>query len=579
MAPVYRSRLAFKITLPYAILALALALASLYVVARIGASSVSDAFEGQLEDARLRVADSAVRTEQTQLRDARTMARLSGLAQLLIAGDQPGLAGLITPYVVSQQIERVLVFDADHRPLLVLRDGSPSADLGAAEGPDLALLVRQESSGGDKFVALAAAGGETVLYTSAPIYQGSQRVGTLLVGTPAPRLLERWRAAALADVTLYTSDGLPLATSLGPDRLPALGAAAPTAAPLRRSLLFGSRAYGEVVTALTLRGQPARQYIGVALSTAGRSTIIGRAEVLLLLIFAAGFGATILIGVILGRRIASPLSELARATHIIGAGDFSQLIQVRSRDEIGALGDAFNGMMRRLRAANDEIVVANQSIQQLNGELMRLNDDLFESLARFFDARDPYVGGHAAKVAEYATAIALELRLPPERVARVRQAALLHDIGKIAIPEALLNKPTRLTEQEYAELKSHVEIGAQLLEQSHGLRHLAPFVRHHHERWDGRGYPAGLHRHKIPLEARILNVCDSVEAMASDRPYHHGLSFSEIIAELQRCAGSQFDPMIAEVFIKIAEREGPEFIGNSAHEVSRRQGVRRAQWS
>lgn len=178
-------------------------------------------------------------------------------------------------------------------------------------------------------------------------------------------------------------------------------------------------------------------------------------------------------------------------------------------------------MYEELTSANGEVVEASRAIRQLN-------DELFMTLAKIIDARDPYVAGHAAKVAEYATAIALEMDLPAERVERVRQAALLHDIGKIGISEQVLHKPGQLTDKEYEYFKTHASMGAEFLETSQGLRHLAPFVRHHHERWDGIGYPDGLRGEQIPLEARILAICDATEAMASDRPYSRASSMSEI---------------------------------------------------
>ncbi|MEI7768597.1 MAG: HD-GYP domain-containing protein [Chloroflexales bacterium] len=204
------------------------------------------------------------------------------------------------------------------------------------------------------------------------------------------------------------------------------------------------------------------------------------------------------------------------------------------------------------------------------GEATRADtdDELFQTLASVIDVRDPYVGGHAAQVATYAVAIASELQMPAERIEVVRQSAYLHDIGKLAIPESILHKPARLTEAEYALLKRHCDIGADLIARSRGLRHLAPFIRHHHERWDGQGYPAGLAGEAIPLEARILNVCDSVEAMASDRPYHRGMSLEEIMTEVRSCAGGQFDPTLTEIFITITEQQGGHFIANSARSVA-----------
>ena len=217
-------------------------------------------------------------------------------------------------------------------------------------------------------------------------------------------------------------------------------------------------------------------------------------------------------------------------------------------------------MYQELTLANREVVVASQSIRQLN-------EELFLVLAKIIDARDPYVYGHTIKVADYANALAIELGLPAERVEQVREAAFLHDIGKIGISEQILHKPGLLSDEEYEQVKTHAALGAELLETCQGLRHLAPFVRHHHERWDGNGYPDGLRGEQIPLEARILAVSDAVEAMASDRPHSRARSPRAIIAELRRCAGGQFDPAVAGAFVRIIEREGERLVSNSAREV------------
>ncbi|MCX6045174.1 MAG: HD-GYP domain-containing protein [Chloroflexi bacterium] len=220
--------------------------------------------------------------------------------------------------------------------------------------------------------------------------------------------------------------------------------------------------------------------------------------------------------------------------------------------------------LQSLEKINHELTIANEAIRQLN-------DELFSTLAKVFDARDPYVGGHAAQVAAYAVAIASELGLAPERIKIIRQSGYLHDIGKIAIPDTILHKPSKLTDAEFQFIKRHPDIGADLVASSQCLHHLAPLIRYHHERWDGRGYPAGLMGEEIPLEARILNISDSVEAMASDRPYHRAMSLHEIITEVQRCAGSQFEPAVVEAFVRIAEREGTRFVVNSARTVAAQQ--------
>jgi hypothetical protein len=219
--------------------------------------------------------------------------------------------------------------------------------------------------------------------------------------------------------------------------------------------------------------------------------------------------------------------------------------------------------VRELQRANEEVAQANTTIQNLN-------EGLFVTLARILDARDPYVGGHAAKVADYAVAIGVELNMPAERLEPLRQAGFLHDIGKIAISESVLHKPGKLTDEEYEYVKTHAALGGEFLAASSGLEHLASFVRHHQEHWDGNGYPDALKGEEIPIESRILAVCDAVEAMASDRPYRKGMTLDKVVAEIQRCAGTQFDPRVAEAFIRVIQNEEGIII-NSAHEVSKAQ--------
>jgi putative nucleotidyltransferase with HDIG domain len=223
--------------------------------------------------------------------------------------------------------------------------------------------------------------------------------------------------------------------------------------------------------------------------------------------------------------------------------------------------------MRELQRLNTELTRANQEVVTASRAIQELNNELFLILAKIVDARDPYVSSHTTKVAEYAVAVAAEFGLPLARMETIRQAALLHDIGKIGISEDILHKPTRLSDDEYQMVKRHALLGAELLETCQGLRHLVPLVKYHHEWYDGHGYPDQLQGEIIPPEARILAVCDAVEAMASDRPYHQALTLDQIVAELRRCAGTQFDPAVVEAFVKVTERRGSDFVVNSAREV------------
>jgi HD-GYP domain-containing protein (c-di-GMP phosphodiesterase class II) len=137
----------------------------------------------------------------------------------------------------------------------------------------------------------------------------------------------------------------------------------------------------------------------------------------------------------------------------------------------------------------------------------------------------------------------------------LRVAALLHDIGKIGIPDSALNKPARLTSAEFLMVKAHPVITAQIVGKIEALAHLVPIIRHHHERWDGTGYPDGLKGDDIPLLARILAVADGFEAMTSERPYRRARSEEEALAELKKCAGSQWDPKVVEAFLQMLEED------------------------
>lgn len=177
---------------------------------------------------------------------------------------------------------------------------------------------------------------------------------------------------------------------------------------------------------------------------------------------------------------------------------------------------------------------------------------------------DPYLARHSLKVGDYVQLLASAMQLPKAQAEQVRQAAVLHDIGKIGIAKHVLNKTTRLSEEEFAHIKTHTVLGATLLENSPSLKHLAPFVRYHHERWDGKGYPEGLCREQIPFEARLIAICDTVDAMASDRPYQRGKLWQEIIAEIKRSSGTHFDPCVATAFAQLLEDDGAQLIVNSA---------------
>jgi diguanylate cyclase (GGDEF)-like protein len=173
------------------------------------------------------------------------------------------------------------------------------------------------------------------------------------------------------------------------------------------------------------------------------------------------------------------------------------------------------------------------------------------ALASTVEARDPYTYGHSRKVNTYAVALAEAIGLPPEEVSRVSTSALLHDIGKIGVPDKVLNKKGKLSEEDWEAIKAHPRLGANIVGNIPNLVPCLSGILYHHERWDGCGYPEGLKGEEIPIEARILSIADSFAAMTSARPYRPALCSEKVVKELGQCAGSQFDPDLVGVFIGI----------------------------
>ena len=184
-------------------------------------------------------------------------------------------------------------------------------------------------------------------------------------------------------------------------------------------------------------------------------------------------------------------------------------------------------------------------------EIMSLQ--MMQTLSTTIEAKDEYTRGHSHRVAEYAVLIAKELGWSQKDILNLRNAAHLHDIGKIGIPDTILNKPTKLTEEEYAVIKEHTVIGAEILKNIRLIDHVTEVARSHHERYDGTGYPDGLKGEKIPIHARIIAVADSYDAMQSRRIYRNPLGTEVIYNEILNNRGTQFDPEIADVFLKLLD--------------------------
>jgi len=277
-------------------------------------------------------------------------------------------------------------------------------------------------------------------------------------------------------------------------------------------------------------------------------------------------------------------TEMNVAVEAINHGEIYRLITKPWNDEElkATLRQAFDhydlkGEIRRLNQVTRE---QNLKLQDMNRtlegkvsdrtkQLADKNQELrigyvqtIRALAEAVDAKDSYTRGHSERVGVYASKLGRELGLPRELIERIYISGLLHDVGKIGIPDRIITKPDRLTPEEYDEIKRHPEIGARILQPVAFLADVVSCVRHHHEWFDGseRGYPARLVGDQIPLPSRIILVSDTLEAMTSDRPYRKGLPLEHVLAELSRFSGTQFDPVCVDAMLRLLEREGEAFL-------------------
>lgn len=203
-----------------------------------------------------------------------------------------------------------------------------------------------------------------------------------------------------------------------------------------------------------------------------------------------------------------------------------------------------------ISATSDQIAITLDRTQLL-GRIKELNYESVRALVEAIEIRDPYTRGHSNQVADLAVMLAKALGFKGKELSLIAFAGLLHDIGKIAVPESILQKDDTLTPEEWKTIKKHPYHSAKILEPVNNLKQVKDWILHHHERWDGCGYPNHIKGIEIPLQARILAVCDTYSAMIEDRPYRKGLKLEQIKQEIKRVAGTQLDPVVAQAFLNL----------------------------
>lgn len=292
---------------------------------------------------------------------------------------------------------------------------------------------------------------------------------------------------------------------------------------------FAGRTVGEVVVGLD------PEPLAAARSTAHARIFF----ICLLAIFGGVIGA-----LWLSRRFTRPITQLSQGVERLKVGSGKVSVPVLAEDELGELTHNFNAMAADLAEKRQNLLDSAETLERSYHDIVRI-------LAGALDARDNYTYGHSARVAQLSVMLGKQLAFDDAQLKELEMACLLHDIGKIRVPDNILNKQAPLDERENARIQKHPGHGVEILNLAESLHPYIPTVKHHHERYDGRGYPDGLCGDQIPLNAQIVAITDAYDAMTTSRPYRRGLPHEEAIAEILRFRGSQFAPGMTDCFVSM----------------------------
>ncbi len=292
-------------------------------------------------------------------------------------------------------------------------------------------------------------------------------------------------------------------------------------------ILFSGNQVGHVITGLN-----------ASMFAAARSTAANR----IIMIISLLLPLAIAVSLLLSRLFTYPIEQLSDGVARIQSGEDQVIVPITSNDELATLTRNFNKMAGTIEAQKRSLINYSEDLEQSYADIVKI-------LAAALDARDNYTYGHSSRVSQLSVAVGKKLQLKPYELNELEMTCLLHDIGKINIPDSILNKPGQLDDDEYQQIKDHPYRGVEILDLTESLKKYIPAVLHHHEWYDGSGYPENLAGDDIPLYARVLSIADAYDAMTSSRPYRQGMSRHDAIAELKSFKGRQFHPEMVDLFI------------------------------
>ena len=551
-----------KLTIPYIVLALLIAIAGGLIVTQAVLGSLEERFTNQLIETRKLASESMVREENRLLDTLRLLTHVQGIAEPIRLQDKSQILKLVYPMTFNAGEDAALVLDSQGRIITsILKSDStgeylfPQIDQDLTKIPFVAKVVAQEVDlKGDKYSGVLLADWGNYFFVSGPVKDpDGNLVGVILVGKSLKDLTVMMREETLAEVTLYDLNSHPISsTFLEMPFMPPSDSARATANPdqesLMRDLTSNHIAYTELLGPWQARDG---EDIGI-LGTALPKTFLVRTGNLtrfnVTVVFVLSIGLALLLGLYLSDLITRPILKLKQAAMDVAKGDLDVQVESRGGDEVAVLAQSFNEMVANLRHSKED--------------LMSAYDKTIEGWSKALELRDAQTEGHTLRAVELTLELARALKIDEGEMPNIRRGVLLHDIGKIGIPDKILLKPGPLTGEEREIIKKHPVIAREILEQIDFLRSSMDIPAYHHEKWDGSGYPSGMAGEEIPIAVRIFAVVDVWDAITSERPYRKALSDAEALEYIRNSSGKHFDPEIVKVFLDIMQRQSPGEKGN-----------------
>lgn len=547
-----------KVTIPYLILGIILIVGAAFVVTRVVFDTIEERFTNQLLEAGILASERMVVEENQMLKVLRLLAYSEGVPDALENADPERLRELTIGNIINNRQAAVLFLDMEGKLVLSAYhiQGGNVEEYEFSSGGFSALkdqpFVSSVLSGeidneGNKFSGCSQTEQGNYFFISGPVLNDNrEQIGVVLLGKPLDDLAQQIREETLAQITIYDLQGEPLASTFS-SAFPLVTAEVSSILDHQddstfmetnsRNVSVRNIGYREIFSAWEVRGGKDLGVLGIGL---GESFLVSttratRLQIALLAVLV--FILILLIGMNLSNIITRPIRDLVSASNKVMEGDYNVTVTPTSKDELAVMASTFNKMIKNVNESRIQILESY--------------DITLEGWSRALDLRSEETKGHTDRVTDLMDKMCVAMEIEGQRLTNIRRGTLLHDIGKMGIPDRILNKPGKLTEEEWKIMRFHPTYAYELLKDIHFLRPALTIPLCHHERWDGEGYPRGLKGQEIPIEARMFALVDVWDAITNDRVYRQAMSKEEAFQTIRNGAGNHFDPDITEIFLKV----------------------------